>query len=205
MEPPLVDESPSLASQLRYLGRDGLTGQPVRIDDRFIASVEKDFAEYGKVEREAVPPPPVGADDIVRLRIPAIGVDSVVARYGIDAFGRLDVPADASTVGWHPAFSDLPGQDGACFLAAHVSWAGRAGVFANLSTLPVESLIEVALASGAVMTYRVTSVFDYPLETIDMGALLMGREGMESLSLMTCSGPPNEGEFPLRTVVLAKV
>ena len=199
----MVEESPSLASQLRYLGRDGLTGQPVRIDDRFIAAVEKDFEEYGKVEREAVPPPPVGEDDLVRLRVPAIGIDAVVARFGIDAFGRLDVPSDATTVGWHPAFSEIPGRDGACFLAAHVSWAGSAGIFAQLHALPLESEIRVVLASGSEVTYRVTSVFDYPLETIDMGALLMGREGLESLALMTCSGPPDEGEFPLRTVVLA--
>lgn len=199
----MADESPSLASQLRYIGRDGLTGQPVRVDDRFIAAVEKDFEEYGKVEREAEPPPPVGADDVVRLRIPALAVDAVVARFGLDAFGRLDVPSDATTVGWHPAYSDLPGQDGACFLAAHVSWAGGNGVFARLSVLPVGSEVVVTLASGTEVAYHVTSVFDYPLETLDMGALLMGREGMESLTLMTCSGPPDEGEFPLRTVALA--
>lgn len=199
----MVEQSPSLASQLRYIGRDGVTGQPVRVDDRFIAAIEKDFEEYGKVEREAVPPPPVETDDVVRLRIPALEINALVARFGLDAFGRLDVPSDATTVGWHPAYSDLPGQDGACFLAAHVSWAGSPGVFARLSALPVGSEAIVTLASGAEVAYRVTSVFDYPLEAIDMGALLMGREGMESLALMTCSGPPDEGEFPLRTVALA--
>lgn len=199
----MTDISPSLASQLRYIGRDGVTGQPVRVDDRFIAAIEKDFEEYGKVEREAEPPPPVGADDVVRLRIPVLGIDAQVARFGLDTFGRLDVPSDATTVGWHPAYSDLPGAGGACFMAAHVSWAGGEGVFARLAALPVGSEAVVVLASGAEVAYRVTSVVDYPLEAIDMGALLMGREGMESLALMTCSGPPDEGEYPLRTVALA--
>ena len=52
--------------------------------------------------------------------------------------------------------------------------------------------------------YRVTSVVDYALGAIDMGALLKGREGIESITLMTCSGPPNEGEYAFRTVVLAE-
>ena len=45
---------------------------------------------------------------------------------------------------------------------------------------------------------------DYALGAIDMGALLRGREGIESITLMTCSGPPDEGDYPLRTVVLAE-
>jgi sortase (surface protein transpeptidase) len=199
----MVDNAPSLASQLRYIGRDGSTGQPVRVDDRFIAAVEKDFEEYGKVERQAYPPPPLGDDDITRLLIPAIGVDAAVARYGIDLYGRLDVPADAATVGWHPAYSDIPGTNGATFMAAHVSWAGRPGVFSKLNLLPEGSGVTIGLASGKSVAYRVTAVFDYPLETLDMGALLTGREGVESLTLMTCSGRPDEGEFPLRTVALA--
>jgi len=37
-----------------------------------------------------------------------------------------------------------------------------------------------------------------------MGALLAGPEGMESLVLMTCSGPITDGEHEWRTVVLAR-
>jgi hypothetical protein len=37
-----------------------------------------------------------------------------------------------------------------------------------------------------------------------MGAILRGREGSESLTLMTCSGPPGADGYPLRTVVLAE-
>jgi hypothetical protein len=50
----------------------------------------------------------------------------------------------------------------------------------------------------------VTSDVDYALATIDMGALLYGREGTESITLMTCSGPPGADGYPLRTVVLAE-
>ena len=198
-----VEEAPSIASQLRYIGRDPVTGAPIRVDDHFIAAVDEDYEQYGKVEREAIPAPPTGPDDLVRLQVPRLAANASVRSFGVDKFGRLDVPSDAQTVAWHPAYSQLPGSGGATFLAAHFAWAGVAGVFNRLSSLQPGDDLGVTLASGAVLTYRVTSVIDYPLTTIDMGAILAGREGLESITLMTCSGPPNEGEYPLRTVVLA--
>ena len=104
---------------------------------------------------------------------------------------------------WHPAYSQVAGSGGATFLAAHFAWAGVAGVFNRLSIMQAGDEIRLTLASGVAVEYRATSTIDYPLTTIDMGAMLAGREGMESVTLMTCSGPPNEGEYPLRTVVLA--
>lgn len=194
---------PSLQQQLRYVGRDGGTGLSARVDDRYIAEIEEDYANYGKVESRAIPPPPVTGVDLTTLAIPSIGVDSALHRYGIDRFGRLDVPSDATTIGWHPAYSSLPGAGDSSFFAAHYSWAGGPGVFARLSEVREGATIEVRDSTGATAIYRVTSVVDYPLATIDMGALLDGRPGVESIVLMTCSGPPNEGEYPLRTVVLA--
>ena len=72
------------------------------------------------------------------------------------------------------------------------------------STLLPGDTIEVALTDGTLHRYRVTSTVEYALGTIDMGALLHGREGIESITLMTCSGPANEGEYAFRTVVLAE-
>ena len=195
---------PSFGHDLRYVGRDGRTGLPTRIDDVFIDENERAIERYGQDAREPVPPPPPGPLDIASVTIPKLGLASVpVGRYGLDAFGRLDVPQDTSTIGWNPAYCSVPGEGGATFLAAHVNYQGRAGVFARLSTLAPGDEVTVAVTDGASHTYRVTSVVDYALGTIDMGALLRGREGFESITLMTCSGPPNEGEYPLRTVVLA--
>jgi LPXTG-site transpeptidase (sortase) family protein len=195
---------PPFGHELRYIGRDGLTGMPTRVDDVFIAQVEEDIERYGQDARDPVPPPPPGPRDIVSVTIEPLGLSAVtVGRYGLDAYGRLDVPQDTSTIGWNPAFCSVPGEGGATFLAAHVYYAGRPGVFARLSTLKAGNQVIVAVNDGSTHTYSVTSVTDYALGTIDMGALLHGREGFESITLMTCSGQPNEGEFPLRTVVLA--
>jgi len=192
-------------AQLRYVGRDPATGLPASVDDRFIAEVERGVERYGKDEVQPVPPPPAGPVDVERLQVPALGVDAPVARFGLDRFGRLDVPQDARTVGWNPAYSRLPGEGGATFLAAHVEFAGAPGVFNQLSSLHPGAYLSIVLTGGTVRLYRVTSVVDYALGAIDMGALLHGREGVESVTLMTCSGPANEGEYPLRTVVLAEL
>jgi sortase (surface protein transpeptidase) len=198
---------PSLAEQLRYVGRDTATGMPAPVDDRFIAQVEHEISRYGKDAGEPVPPPPVSGTDVSWLTIPKLGVERApVGRYGVDAYGRLDVPQDTEHVGWNPGYTALPGTGGATFFAAHFEYGGRPGVFYKLSTLAAGDAITVGLSDGSELRYRVTSNSDYALATIDMGALLQGREGAESITLMTCSGPidPAADGYTLRTVVFAE-
>ncbi|MCC7366070.1 MAG: class F sortase [Dehalococcoidia bacterium] len=200
----VASRPPALGEQLRYIGRDPWTGAPAPVNDRFIAEVERAIERYGKDESEAVPAPPATGADVSRLAIPAIGVDAPVARYGLDRYGRLDIPQDTTTIGWNPGFSSLPGESEATFFAAHFEYQGRPGVFNRLSTLAPGAEIVVALSDGATHRYRVTSVVDYHLASIDMGALLAGREGVESITLMTCSGAPTTEGYEYRTVVLAE-
>ena len=95
-----------LAEQLRYVGRDPMTGIAAPVDDRFIAEVEKSIERYGKDAGEPVPPPPAEGTDITWLSVPAIGIAKApIARFGLDAFGRLEVPQDAQRVGWNPAYN----------------------------------------------------------------------------------------------------
>jgi len=192
-----------LLGQLRYIGRDTATGQPASVNDRFIAAVEHAVERYGKDEQQPVPAPPPGPVDVARLAIPVLGVDAPVARLGLDAFGRLDVPQDSKTIGWNPAYNDLPGSGGATFFAAHFEYAGRPGVFNRISALKPGDQVAVTLSDGSVQHYAVTSAVDYTIAQVDMGAVLFGREGAESITLMTCSGPPNADGYPMRTVVLA--
>lgn len=195
----------SFATGLRYIGRDGATGLPAPVSERFIAAAEHTIERYGKDEGTAVPPPQAEGTGIATLSIARLGLrDIPVGRFGLDAYGRLDVPQDTRTIGWNPAYNALPGEGGATFFAAHFEYAGRPGVFNKLSTLVAGDLITVQLSDGAVYHYRVTSTVDYNLAAIDMGAILFGREGEESISLMTCSGPPGPDGYPMRTVVLAE-
>ncbi len=196
--------SPGLVGGLRYIGRDEATGLPATVDDRFIAAVEHAVERYGKDQQQAQPAPPAGPVDVRALAIPSLGVNAPVARFGVDNYGRLDVPQDTRTVGWNPAYNDLPGDGGATFFAAHFEYGGRPGVFNRIATLRAGDSVEVALTDGSVHHYRVSSAVDYTIAQIDMGALLFGREGSESITLMTCSGPPNADGYPMRTVVLAE-
>ncbi len=204
---PVPAQTNGIAEQLHYIGRDYLTGMPATVSDRFIAQVERSVALYGIEESKPEPPPPLSADDrtVTNLAVPAIGVTSAgVARFGLDRFGRLDVPQDNQTVGWNPAFTSIPGRGRSTFFAAHFEYRGVPGVFFRLSSLRSGAEVMVTLSDGSRRRYRVTSTVDYALGAIDMSALLQGREGVESLVLMTCSGPANEGNYPLRTVVLAE-
>jgi hypothetical protein len=195
----------SLSAQLRYLGRDPMTGMPARVDDRFIAEVEHAIERYGKDAGTPVPPPAAQGVDVAALTIERLGLANVpVARFGLDAYGRLEVPQDTRTIGWNPAYNELPGLGGATFFAAHFEYGGRPGVFNKLSTMQPGDAISVGLTNGSQHRYVVTSTIDYDLATIDMGAVLKGREGAESITLMTCSGPPGEDGYPSRTVVLAQ-
>lgn len=193
-----------IGEQLRYIGRDPATGMATAVDDRFIAEVELAVERYGKDETDPVPPPPLEGADVTSVSIPAVGVEARAGRYGLDNFGRIDVPQDTRTIGWNPGYASLPGTGGATFFAAHFEYRGVPGVFFRLSTLEEGDEVAVVLSDGNRHRYRVTSTIDYALGAIDMGAILSGREGIESITLMTCSGPANEGEYPLRTVVLAE-
>lgn len=195
---------PGYVEQLRYIGRDPLTGMATTVNDRYIAEVERAIENHGAEESIAIPPPPVSGADIEALVIPAINVGATVGRYGVDRAGRLDVPQDDRTVGWNPGYASLPGSGQSTFLAAHFEYLGRPGVFYRLSSLSAGDEVRVMLTDGSEHRYRVTSTVDYALATIDMASLLVGREGVESIVLMTCSGPPDEGNYPLRTVVLAE-
>jgi len=197
-------EATGLAGQLRYIGRDATTGMPRSVDDSYIAAVEHGVERYGKDERQAIPPPPVSGLDVKTIAIPRLGVAAPVGRYGVDTFGRIDVPQDARTVGWNPGYVALPGTGGATFFAAHFEFGGTPGVFFRLSSLAAGDRVVVSLSDGSTVAYVVRSTVDYALGVIDMGALLKGREGVESITLMTCSGPPNEGDYAFRTVVLAE-
>jgi LPXTG-site transpeptidase (sortase) family protein len=205
--PSAVAEAPApagIVQQLRYIGRDPATGMPATVNDRFIADVARGVERYGKDEQKPVPPPPVDGADIVRLSIPKLGVAASVARFGLDNFGRLDVPQDRTTVGWNPGYSALPGRGAATFFAAHFEYAGAPGVFNRLSALASGDEVTVSVSDGSLYRYRVTSTIDYTIAAADMGALLAGREGAESLTLMTCSGPATADGYLLRTVVLAE-
>ena len=122
-----------------------------------------------------------------RLRIPAIDVDvRGVIDLGLLADGSMEVPADATTVGWYTQ-SPTPGEPGPAVLAAHVNWNHRKGAFADLKALDPGDQVIVDRADGTAARFRVERVEQYPKDRFPTLAVYGDVEGPE-LRLITCGG-----------------
>lgn len=141
--------------------------------------------------------PPAGADGTgavdaptppVRLRVVGVGVDAPVVDSGVDGRGRMAVPHDVGTVGWY-RFGPNPGApEGSVVLAGHVDdrEQGR-GAFHDLQDAEVGDPVEVVLADGRTLTYRVTGVERVAKDVLPVDRIF-ARDGPPRLALITCGG-----------------
>ena len=150
----------------------------------------------------APPRPPTHPDTGLRVRIPALAVDTNIVELGFNADGQLDVPADGRTVGWYN-ISARPGSPGNALLGGHLDWVGSAAVFWRLRELSEGDLVYIDSGSGE-LVYRVESAyvvgFDAPL-----GDVLGERSGPGTITLFTCGGGFDSAlrEYDERVIVRA--
>ena len=71
----------------------------------------------------------------VRLRVPALGVDSPLLHLGLATDRSIEVPADYGTAGWF-AGGPRPGQPGPAVILGHVDSKAGPGVFYRLAGCP---------------------------------------------------------------------
>ncbi|PZF85313.1 class F sortase [Jiangella anatolica] len=104
----------------------------------------------------AAGPRPIPVDDTVpvRVRIPAIGVDSGLETLHREDDGRLAAPQDWQSAGWF-AGGPVPGASGPAVLAGHVDSPDGPAVFADLARLRPGDRVEVELGDGAVAVFEV--------------------------------------------------
>ena len=121
----------------------------------------------------------------VAVRIAGIGLEATVLSVGVDAENQFDVP-EAETVGWYK-FGAAPGEAGSTVLAAHVDYGGRPGAFFHLSDLAAGEVLEVELADGSVMQYRVLDNVLYDKTELPAEELFR-KNGDPVLQLITCGG-----------------
>jgi Sortase domain len=131
----------------------------------------------------------------VRLRIPAIGVDSSLEQVGRvpaakateDApAGSIDLPSDPYKAAWFDE-GPRPGQPGPAVIVGHVSWGGPS-VFVDLDKLELGTKVFVDRADGSVGEFTVTkrrqvSKSDFPTDEV------YGPDLAPSLRMITCGGP----------------
>ncbi|MEO1056337.1 MAG: sortase [Actinomycetota bacterium] len=107
---------------------------------------------------------------------------------GLEPDGQMEIP-DETEIGWY-RYGATAGRPGATVLAAHVSWNGTTGPFAQLGAVEPGDRIAVTLDDGTTRHYEVTERATY-------GKLELPRErlwrntGDEELVLITCGGDFN--------------
>ncbi|MEV6025200.1 class F sortase [Streptomyces sp. NPDC052036] len=126
----------------------------------------------------------------VRLRIPAIGVDTPVMRLGLAPDGTVQVPPITAhdRAGWYQ-HSPTPGQVGPSVILGHVTVGAYGdGVFRHLAGLHRGDRIETSLENGTTAVFTVRAVrtvakADFPVDDV------YGNVDRPELRLVTCGGP----------------
>jgi hypothetical protein len=131
-------------------------------------------------------PAPMGRSAPVRVRIPAIGVDSELMPLGLLADGSLEVPPEGFPAGWYTG-APTPGELGPAIIAGHVDWDGAPGVFFELRDLAPQDEILVDREDGTAARFRVTSVQQFPKDAFPTDAVYADIDH-SGLRLITCGG-----------------
>jgi hypothetical protein len=167
------------------------------------AKADEVASATGTMTAKALAPSPP-----VRLRIPAIGVNSAVHRLGLTTDGRLDVPTGSryDEAGWYGG-SPAPGSLGPAVIVGHVDSAKDGpSVFFRLRELRVRDVIEVTRVDGPSVRFVVESVASYRKSAFPT-ALVYGDTDHSALRLITCGGvfDREAGSYTENVVVLARL
>lgn len=128
----------------------------------------------------------------VRLRVPAIGVDSNLRTIGLDSAGGIVTPplVKDSHAYWLTA-SPTPGQLGPATIIGHVDSAAYGpGVFFKLGDMRQRDKIYVTRADGTVAVFEVERVAEYQKDHFPTQAVY-GNIDHAGLRLITCGGTFN--------------
>ncbi|WP_405585961.1 class F sortase [Streptomyces sp. NBC_01092] len=146
----------------------------------------------------------LGRSAPVRLRIPAIGVDTPVIRLGLAQDGTVAVPPVTADdrAGWY-RHSPTPGQVGSSVILGHVTVGSYGdGVFRRLAELRRGDRIVARREDGTsaefvVGAVRTVAKADFPAEEV------YGDVDRPELRLITCGGPREGAEYRDNVIVFA--
>jgi LPXTG-site transpeptidase (sortase) family protein len=122
----------------------------------------------------------------VRLRIPAIGVDSQLEELGVTRRGRLEAPLDPQRAGWFPG-SAVPGELGPAVVAGHRDSKVGPAVFWRLTDLRAGAEVIVTRSDGVVVRFEVAQVRRVPRASFPTEQVY-GATPDSMLRLITCGG-----------------
>jgi hypothetical protein len=105
-----------------------------------------------------------------------------------DGNGTLQVPEPASHVGWWVLGASPGAPTGTVLLTGHVdSWTSGLGVFAQLSRIPLGSVVDIEDSNGRDHSYVIRARRTYEKQKLPRD--LFTDSGVPRLVLVTCTGP----------------
>ena len=125
----------------------------------------------------------------VGLTIAKIGLKAKEVRsVGLEPDGQLEIPNEKE-IGWY-RYGQAPGEIGSTLRAAHLSWNGTLGPFAELASVEPGDRINVQLSDGGSRTYEAVERNQYNKGELPADRIWT-RSGNETLVLITCGGEFN--------------
>lgn len=157
----------------------------------FISAFASSFLYAPDDEIDAPHPEAITAPDPseepVRIRIPVLGINTIVQHVGITESGAMATPKGFQEVGWY-RYGVTPGGSGSAVIAGHVdNGLGLAGVFKRLGELRVGDEIFVERADGSEVRFTVTGKRSYPFDAAPT-EVIFNPAGSPRLNLITCEG-----------------
>jgi len=147
---------------------------------------------------------------IARLVIPKAGVNAPVAVLGLNSDNTMPNPKGYFEVAWYN-FTEVPGTSGNAVFSGHVDCAacapgGKPGaaIFYNLDKLTSSDEIQIELANGTKLTYRVTRIFTVGSGPSSEFSSAIVPNGRDTITLITCTGTFRAGEYDTRRIVQAE-
>jgi LPXTG-site transpeptidase (sortase) family protein len=116
-------------------------------------------------------------------------VDAEIQDTGYDDTETMMIVPSASIISWLRE-SPIPGNDGNAILGGHNRWKGARGQLLYLDELSIGDDMEIDYDDGSTLTFRLESVFVYPLATADADSI-MELEGEARVTVITCKDPFN--------------
>ncbi|HTY71569.1 MAG TPA: class F sortase [Actinomycetes bacterium] len=123
------------------------------------------------------------------LTIKSIGVDAPVETIGVAADGTVAIPHNAYHVGWY-RFGPAPGSaSGSAVIVGHRDsrTQGRGALY-NLGSAGLNEHIQVVLANGRTLTYRIVERRLYVKRGLPWSTFFTAT-GPPRLTIITCGGP----------------
>ena len=175
LAPAPVLSSPSKATQLTARPSDlELFGKP-------ISTVKPEIGTLASTLH-----PANGPITPYRIRIPALGIDTLVEPVGTTASGLMDVPGNLWDTAWLRT-GVKPGASGQAVIDGHLDSVKGSAIFMDLQRLHPGDRIYVSDVDGRELTFRVNALQVLPLDGFPTLRVFGPAHG-RLLNLITCAG-----------------